>query len=134
MRTVADTLEELSSILDELRDRPRAAVILVEGLKDRGALAALGVGGDVRLIQGGRSIFSVAEDLVREERTAIILTDWDRKGGQLCRLIRQALKANGVPYDDSMRMRLVNISKKDIKDVESLPSFYSRLVTEAQKS
>lgn len=134
MRTVADTLEELSSILDELRDRPKDIVILVEGLKDRSALAALGVGGDIWLIQGGGSIFSLAEDLVQQRKIAIILTDWDRKGGQLCRLIRQALKANGVPFDDSKRMRLVNISKKDIKDVESLPSFYSRLVAETQKT
>ena len=134
MRTVADTLEDLSSILDELKDRPKDAVILVEGLKDRGALIALGIGGDIRLIQGGGSIFSVAEDLVLQKKSAIILTDWDRKGGQLCRLIRQALKANGISYDDSLRMRLVRISKKDIKDIESLPSLYSRLVTEVQKS
>ncbi|MGD0056714.1 MAG: Toprim subdomain protein [Methanomassiliicoccales archaeon] len=134
MRTVADTLEELSSVLDELKDRPGDAVILVEGLKDKGALIALGIGGDIWLIQGGGSIFSVAEDLVSKKKSAIILTDWDRKGGQLCHLIRQALKANGVPCDDSLRMRLVHISKKDIKDIESLPCLYSRLVAEVQKN
>jgi dTMP kinase len=133
MKTVADTLEELSSVLDELRDRPSDAVILVEGLKDRGALIALGIGGETWQVQGAGSIFSIAENLALQKKTAIILTDWDRKGGQLCHLIRQALKANGVPYDDSLRMRLVHISKKDIKDIESLPCFYSRLVAEVQK-
>jgi dTMP kinase len=133
MRTAANTLEDLSSILDELRDRPKNAVILVEGQKDRGALIALGIGGEIWQVQGGGSIFSIAENLVLQKKTAIILTDWDRKGGQLCRLIRDALKANGVSYDGSLRMRLVHISKKDVKDIESLPSLYSRLVAEVQK-
>ncbi|MCJ7516471.1 MAG: Toprim subdomain protein, partial [Methanomassiliicoccales archaeon] len=121
MKNSSDTLEELTSILDELRDRPEDAVILVEGQKDRGALIALGIGGEVWHVQGGGSMFSIAENLARQKKKAIILTDWDRKGGQLCHLIRESLKANGVSYDDILRMRLVNISKKDIKDIESLP-------------
>lgn len=134
MRTPAETLEELTSILDELRERESDAVILVEGQKDRGALIALGVGGEVWQIKGGNSVFSVAEELARQGKKAVVFTDWDRKGGQLCRALRQALGANGVPHDLSLRMRIVQISKKDIKDVESLPSFYSRLVAEAQKT
>ncbi len=133
MRKSSDTLEELASILDELRDRPEDAVILVEGQKDRGALIALGVGGEVWHVQGGGSIFSIAEDLARQMKKAIILTDWDRKGGQLCHLIRESLKANEVSYDDTLRKRLVHISKKDIKDIESLPCLYSRLVAEVQR-
>jgi 5S rRNA maturation endonuclease (ribonuclease M5) len=133
LRKSSDTLEELTSILDELRDRPEDAVILVEGQKDRGALIALGIGGEVWHIQGGGSIFSIAEDLARQMKKAIILTDWDRKGGQLCHLVRESLKANGVSYDDTLRKRLVHISKKDIKDIESLPCLYSRLVAEVQR-
>jgi 5S rRNA maturation endonuclease (ribonuclease M5) len=127
-----ERLKELQAILDELTERDEEVVILVEGLRDRGALTILGVRGEMLQVQSSDGIFPVAERLAKEGRKAIILTDWDRKGGQLCRLLKNALKANAVPYDDELRHRLVVIARQDIKDVQSLPSLYSRLVQEAQ--
>jgi 5S rRNA maturation endonuclease (ribonuclease M5) len=128
MRDPREELEELTWLLEELRDRPDNQVILVEGLKDRAALTVLGVGGEVWQVQGPNSIFSIAERLALEKKEAVILTDWDRKGGQLAHLLRSALNANGIRFDDHIRLRLVILVKKDIKDIESLPAFYSRLV------
>jgi 5S rRNA maturation endonuclease (ribonuclease M5) len=134
MRDAEETLKDLDLLLQELRERLDNCTILVEGRKDKAALWVLGVEGDVMPIQNGRRIFQVAEELAREGREAIILTDWDRKGGQFCRLLKQALKACGVPYDDAKRAKLARLSKKEIKDVESLPAFMSRLVAETQKT
>jgi len=134
MRDPEETLEELTRILDELRERSQEWVVLVEGLKDRAAMTVLGVGGEIWQVQGPNTIFSVAERLAKEGKKAIILTDWDRKGGQLARSLRDALKANVVPYDDQLRMRLVVLVKMEIKDIESLPAFFTRLVTLAQTS
>ncbi|MCU0861085.1 MAG: Toprim subdomain protein [Methanomassiliicoccales archaeon] len=134
MRDPEETLEELSIILDELRERSHEMVVLVEGQKDRAAMSVLGVDGEVWQVQGPSSIFSTAERLAREGKGAIILTDWDRKGGQLARLLREALKANAVPYDDQIRMRLVTLVKTEIKDIESLPAFFTRLVALSQAS
>lgn len=128
MQDPRETLDELTKILDELRDRPDNQVILVEGQKDRGALSVLGVGGEVWQVQGPNTMFSVAERLASERKGAIILTDWDRKGGQLARLLRSAMTANGVRFDDTYRLRIVHLVKKDIKDIESLPAFFTRLV------
>lgn len=128
MRDPREVLEELTWLLEDLRDRPDDQVILVEGLKDRAALSVLGVGGEVWQVQGPNSIFSVAERLALEKKQAVILTDWDRKGGQLARLLRSSLTANSIHFDDHIRLRLVILVKKDIKDIESLPAFYSRLV------
>jgi 5S rRNA maturation endonuclease (ribonuclease M5) len=128
MRDPREVLEELTWLLEELRDRPSNQVILVEGLKDRAALTVLGVGGEVWQVQGPNSIFSTAERLAKEDKEAVILTDWDRKGGQLAHLLRSSLNANGIRYDENIRMKLVILVKKDIKDIESLPAFYSRLV------
>jgi dTMP kinase len=128
MQDPKETLDELSVILDELRDRPERQVILVEGQKDRAAMSVLGIGGEVWQVQGPNPIFSIAEKLALEGKEAIILTDWDRKGGQLARLLRSALAANGVRYDDNYRMRIVTLVKKDIKDIESLPALFTRLV------
>jgi dTMP kinase len=133
MRDAKDTLDDLDQVLQDLRERPENSTLLVEGRKDKAALWVLGVEGDVMPVQNGKRIIQVAEELAKDGREAIILTDWDRKGGQLCRLLRQALRACAVPYDDTKRAKLVRLSKKEIKDVESLPAFMSRLVSEAQK-
>jgi len=129
--TSEERLKALSDILDELADRPVGSVILVEGQRDRGGLKLLGIEGEMIMVQTRDGIFKVAEQLAKEERTAIILTDWDRKGGHLCRLLRQALIANNVDYDDQTRIKLARVVKGEIKDVESLPSYFSRLVAEA---
>jgi 5S rRNA maturation endonuclease (ribonuclease M5) len=133
MRDAQSILKDLDQLLQELRDRPKNSTVLVEGRKDKAALWVLGVEGEVMPIQNGKRILQVAEDLAKKGREAIILTDWDRKGGQFCRLLKQALRACGVPYDDAKRAKLARLSKKEIKDIESLPSFMSRLVSEAQK-
>jgi 5S rRNA maturation endonuclease (ribonuclease M5) len=134
MRDPEETLEELSKILDELKERSEDEVILVEGLKDRAALTVLGIDGEVWQVQGPNSIFSTAERLANEMRSAIILTDWDRKGGQLARLLRDGLRANGVRYNDQLRLRLVQLVKMEIKDIESLPAFFTRLVSLSHNS
>jgi 5S rRNA maturation endonuclease (ribonuclease M5) len=134
VRDPEETLEELTFILDELKERSHEEVVLVEGQKDRAAMSVLGVDGEVWQVQGPNSIFSLAERLATKERSAIILTDWDRKGGQLARKLRDSLKANGVRYDDEIRLRLVLLVKKEIKDIESLPAFFTRLVAMAHNS
>ncbi|MBM4237129.1 MAG: hypothetical protein FJ151_01430 [Euryarchaeota archaeon] len=120
-------------MLEELKEKARNSILLVEGQKDRIALSALDVKGEVWQVKGGDSIFQIAENLAKERKRAVILTDWDRKGGQLCRLLKNALKANGVEYDDTLRMKLVKIAKSEVKDVQGLPSLYSRLVAETQR-
>lgn len=127
MRDPDEMLEEFDDILEELRELARDSVILVEGRKDRIALDRLGVRGEIVQVQGAGGILGVAEDLAFRGRKAIILTDWDRKGGQLAELLRVALRSSDVPYDDSIRMKLSVLAKKDIKDVESLPAFASLL-------
>ncbi len=134
MRDPVETLEEMNLLLDELRTRPEDCFILVEGRKDREALAALGIDGGVVLVQGAGTLFSIAEDLAAKNLGAIILTDWDRKGGQLAQLLRNALKANGVPDHDSIRTRMSQMSKKEIKDIESLPSFLEYLTRRKQEA
>ena len=95
-----DRLKLLSELLDEMARRDKDVVILVEGQRDRGGLKLLGVEGEVILVQQSGGIFKVAEELAKNKKKALILTDWDRKGGQLNRLLREALEANAVPYDD----------------------------------
>jgi 5S rRNA maturation endonuclease (ribonuclease M5) len=131
-RSPRERLEEIQAVLEEMISRDPRTVILVEGMRDRGALTILGVGGEMVQVQSSDGVFGIAERLAKEGKSAMIMMDWDRKGGQLSRLLRSALEANAVPYDDGLRQRLVIVARQDIKDVQSLPSLYSRLVQEVQ--
>lgn len=56
----------------------------------------------------------------------IILTDWDSTGRRLCHKIKKACESNTIAYDIEYRKQIVKYVKKEIKDVESLPSFIER--------
>ena len=118
---------DLSKVLEDLAEKNRLAPIIVEGEYDRRALRALGVEGDVRLINEGSTIFRLCESIAASHREAIILTDWDVRGGRLARQLRDALAANGVRFDEELRARLTRLCRKDITDVESLHTFVERV-------
>lgn len=125
--------EDLSRVLEDLIDKNGTAPIIVEGARDKKALRALGVGGDVISLNQGTTVFAICESVARRHRDAIIMTDWDARGGRLARQLRDGLAANGVRYDDQLRARLTNLCRKDIMDVESLHTYVDR-VTELAKS
>ena len=98
-------------------------------LKDRMALRSLGVNGNVVVLNDGESILNTCEKLARKWGAAIILTDWDHKGGQLARSLMDSLEICGVSYDTEYRASISRMVKKDIKDVEGLPPLIQRLRT-----
>ncbi len=119
--------EDLDRVLDDLIEKNRVAPVIVEGEYDRRALQQLGVVGDVRVLNRGNSVLGLCEAIARDHREAIILTDWDVRGGRIARHLRDALTACGVRYDDELRARLTLLCRKDIKDVESLHRFVERV-------
>ncbi len=119
--------EDLEQVLDDLIEKNRSVPIIVEGEYDRRALKELGVLGEVRVLNRGNSVLALCEAIAREHREAIILTDWDVRGGRIARHLRDALTAVGVKYDDQLRARLTILCRKDIKDVESLHRFAERV-------
>lgn len=125
--TSEERLEELEKVLQELEYLSASVPIVVEGLRDRNALRQLGIAKNVYSLNKGISVFSFCEDISKRAKSAVILTDWDKRGGQLARMLRDGLEANGVRANDSIRKQLVILSKKEIKDIESLPTFIARL-------
>jgi 5S rRNA maturation endonuclease (ribonuclease M5) len=113
--------------LEELEDLSENVPIVVEGLRDKSALKRLGIVKNVYPLNKGKSVFGFCEEVSKFSKNAVILTDWDRRGGQLARMLREGLEANGVHANDSIRMQLVILSKKEVKDIESLPTFIARL-------
>ena len=122
---------DLQRVLEDLSEKNRRAPIIVEGEYDKRSLRALGITGDIRMINQGSTVFGLCESIAAHHRDAIILTDWDVRGGRLARQLRDGLSANGVRFDEDPRARLTVLCRKDITDVESLHGFVERVAERA---
>ncbi len=120
-------LENIEEALNELRSLGANIPIIVEGEADVKALRELGVEGLVVQINKGQPLFNFCEDISREHREVVILTDWDRKGGHLCKVLKEGFKANDVKFNTDIRAKLVMYCKKETKDVEGLVHCVNRL-------
>jgi 5S rRNA maturation endonuclease (ribonuclease M5) len=94
-----DDCERLAGIeeaIDELKDRAMCgAVILVEGRRDREALAKLGVTGEI-VLTSHKSLFNLCESLARSKKDIIIMSDWDERGEEVARQICLYMEADGA--------------------------------------
>ncbi len=126
-----ERLEFLTAALEDLAEANRTAPVVVEGDRDVRALRSLGLRGEVVSLNRGAPVFATCEALAARHRDAIVLTDWDHRGGRLARLLREGLAANGVRVNMDLRARLTILCRKDIKDVESLPGFLERVGRDA---
>jgi 5S rRNA maturation endonuclease (ribonuclease M5) len=122
-REAGEQLEELLDLLDDLAEQNQTVPIIVEGNKDIAALRSLGLSGFIIKINTGKTILETCEALAESRKDVIILTDWDRKGGMLARQLKDAFESAGARPNLEFRAKLAILCKKDIKDVESLPTF-----------
>ena len=120
-------LEEILKVLGRLKELSADHVILVEGRKGREALAYLGISGDVFQIQSSGGPSAAAEYVESRGGKAVILTDWDRRGGNLAAALRDILGRDNPDIDGSVREDLSRLSRHYIKDVEALDSLVDRL-------
>ena len=122
-----ERLEWLDRILDEIQSMSSTHVVLVEGKNDRKALLGLGLSVDTIEVQRDGGPLRAAEMVYESKKGAIILTDWDDRGDRLAKDLSEQLSSLCVPYDLNIRKELRDVCIKDIKDVESLHSLYTRL-------
>lgn len=127
-----DSHDRLNQILNTLTDisqeAENGATIIVEGQRDEEALRELGIDGTYfRASQSGKSLADIAGDVYRQGTGAIMALDWDSHGARLEIRLHELLQRFGVPVDRETRIRLGALVKKDIVDVESLPSLISNL-------
>ena len=125
--TEEERLEAIQDLLERLDGLSRTHVILVEGRKDREALDALGIAGDIFQVQSEGGPVAAA-DYVRSRRgKAVILTDWDRRGNTLAEDLLRLLEGNSSAVDTQIRRELSGLCRMYIKDVESLDSLVALL-------
>jgi dTMP kinase len=126
-----ERLDRLTELFDELSEMRDDQVLLVEGAKDRMAMSLAGVRGVTISVQSEGGPLRVAERLFKEGLSAIIMTDWDPEGERIAKELEHALSSLCIKYDTKIRAGLRSVCGSEIHDVESLPSFYSRLATES---
>ncbi len=122
-----ERLEKLEGLILELQQMSdKGAVIIVEGKRDRKALRALGITGDIEL-GTKKSILVFCEDVAREYNNVIVLTDWDEKGDKLASLMEGYLRSTSATVNMDIRKKIKNLVQKRIKDIESLDTHISNL-------
>ncbi|MDL5502906.1 MAG: hypothetical protein QSU88_06780, partial [Candidatus Methanoperedens sp.] len=67
------------------------------------------------------------DSLSKTGKDIVLLTDWDKRGGIVARKIIKHLSAYGIVPNTEIRLRLRSLSKKRIKDVESLNNYINKL-------
>ncbi len=113
-------VEEVELALDELVEENISTPVIVEGKKDQRALRKLGLTGEIITINKGMSLSDFSDWISERYNEVILLSDWDRRGGSLCRRLKELLKGR-VKYDVMFRQRLSKYAM--IKKVEGLPSW-----------
>lgn len=129
-------LEAIESVLNELsgsdagHDGEQTAadsfLIIVEGRRDIVSLRNLGITAEI-VPCANRPVAEFCEKIAEKKKTAVILTDWDRKGGILAARLADQFKNLEVPFETTQREKLLFYSKREIKDVESLHTHVLKL-------
>ncbi|HTT17267.1 MAG TPA: toprim domain-containing protein [Thermoplasmata archaeon] len=97
-----------------------AAIVVVEGERDRRAIRSLGWDGAIVLVHRGQSLSATAQRLLAPGAKIIVLTDWDEEGGHLAHRLRDFLEAERVELDLDYRRRLARILRGELTHVEGL--------------
>lgn len=118
-------IEEVKLALDELVEMNNSVPVIVEGVKDRRALRKLGLTGKIITINKGMSLSDFSDWVSERYEKVIILSDWDRRGGSICRRLKELLKGR-VIYDVEVRQRLSKFAM--IKKVEGIPSWLETMM------
>lgn len=122
-----ERLEKLEEIILELKELVKTgAIIIVEGRKDAGSLRYLGINGDIQFASQ-QPLLDLTDSLSKTGKEIVILTDWDKKGSLVARKIIKHLSAYGIVPNTKIRLKLRSLSKKRIKDVESLNNYVNKL-------
>ena len=120
-------LEKIEELLLELSERSeRGAVIIVEGKRDILSMKRLGIKGSFELATR-HSLFNFSEKIANLGCEVIILTDWDRRGDILAAKLSEYFGNFGIKPELQIRNKLKLITQKEIKDIESLYTYVSKL-------
>ena len=122
--------ERIERLLKSLAEESaRGTPVVVEGKKDIEALRGLNVNGQIIAIKtGGKSFLSVLSDLEKlGTKEIILLLDFDRRGKETTKRLKQSLENMGVTPNLAFWFELFGLVGKEVKDVEGLTGYLATL-------
>ena len=124
--------DETDRVFNDLRERSKTGFpIVVEGRRDEAALRKLGVTGPVLCLKAaGESRLRFLEKLDGCHQV-VLLTDFDREGGELHAWLYHELSNLGIRADDMLWRKIKALARTEIRSVEELPSFAHSLEARA---
>jgi 5S rRNA maturation endonuclease (ribonuclease M5) len=100
--------------------------IIVEGRNDRRALKRLGIRGEIVTVKNSGKVLADLLDEVHGSRV-VLFVDFDDEGVTLGRTIKEHLEERGVKVDFRLWRHIGKLLRRDVKDIEGMPSFLEKL-------
>jgi len=125
-----DKEERIQEILEVLKtESTNGTPIIVEGKKDVETLLALGVNGVLFAAKtGGKSFLDVTTELEQLGRREVILfLDFDRRGKEGTKKLKQSLERSGITPNITLWKELQALLRRDIQCIESLSAYLQTL-------
>ncbi len=122
-----EILEDLERILAGLLERNIGTPVVVEGKHDVDSLRNLGLKGEIISYNRGKGLVEFSEWLKEKYDSVILLTDWDTRGVQLMKGLREQLTALDITVQDDIWIELLKLVTKEIRCVEDLDNLIFRL-------
>ena len=114
MMTKWGLLEEIEKIKKE------NLLIVVEGKKDKSALEQIGLKNIFVLDENGKSLLIKIEEISQRDKECIILTDFDKKGKEIYKLVKSELLQKGITLNNKLRNLLL---KSHLSHIEGIFTF-----------
>lgn len=113
---------QIDSLINDI-EKAKDYLVIVEGKKDKVALEQLGFKKIFIIHETGKSLAEKTEqisELCEKKQKVCILTDFDKSGKKLYKLLKSGLQERGVRLDNSLRGLLL---KEKISHIEGLDKF-----------
>ena len=125
-----DKEEKILRVLEGLAEESaKGTPIIVEGKNDIGALRALGVEGKIISAKtGGKSILDVISEVEKcTAKEVIMLLDFDRRGKEWTKRLKQNLEKAKTKINLTFWSRLLKLVGTEVKDIEGLATYMETL-------
>ncbi|VFJ15297.1 toprim domain-containing protein [Candidatus Nitrosocosmicus franklandus] len=120
-------IREINDFINQINSEPvQESLVLVEGKRDREALAYLGCSGNIMIYHNFKSPIDMVDKFRDNYKKLIILLDLDRSGELMTKKICSMLGNRYI--DQKYRNRLSNITQGRVKNIEELKSFYNSML------
>lgn len=116
------TLQILEALAEE---SAKGTPIIVEGKKDVEALRSLGIEGTVMTAKtGGKSFLDVVSEVEQmRAKEVVLLLDFDRRGNEGTKRLKQNLERAGIKPNIKFWLELSALLQREIQCVESLTAY-----------